>query len=328
MTSSTMTAELPQDGLTVLLSDENEISINGSCQELTAQQVIKQIFHQLDIDYENCEQEGAKLPVSLWACGRNLRLQLMPDHNIGDIRDKMKTLIKNIPSKEDNKCDIVFRLARNGFYDGEDEFIVDKVLLRLLYFEAKTNIESNIYPITCLEFNNMINLRVIKDLIEKRLKNTDEIEDLTTSDSHRIESKTLAPMRSTRLEVPIDCPAAAKAIKSELTYKNTIRKKFLTRSVSMYAKRQESRTEQFEQMDLDELLAKYLSICRTLDCYGGFIFEGQMERSFIESITHRAYYDKKVSIIINKNGLHVVNMQCPVGHLGRFVLLYLINLMF
>lgn len=254
----------------------------------TAQQVLEEIFTQNGIDAKDEDSTA----LALWVCARGLRLQMMPDQKLGDTRRKMSQMVKNIPS--DQKCctiesvepEIVFRVARNGFYTKEDEKIEDVHICRLLYYEAKGNIQENIYPRTALDPDQVIALRIIEALIDKKITSNDDAD--------------LA-----------DRQAVVKKISSELSYKNSLRKRVLTRSYSKCAAKRQNSTPDFEHLNEAQLYQHYLHICRKLDCYGGFIFEGQMERSFLESLTHGEYYDNKVGIIINPKGLHIVNLHCP-----------------
>lgn len=278
MTTSTEEA----NNVVVHLSFGPPISVNGDVNR-TAQQVIDEIYTKNGIDIKDEDSTA----LALWACGKNLRLQMMPEQILSDTKDKMTKMIKNIPSDcAEDSSEIVFKLARNGFYTKEDDKIDDAYICSLLYYEAKNNIKENIYPRTELGDDQIIALRIIEALIDKKTSHEDS---------------------------EIDRQAVVKKISSELSYKNSLKKRFLTRSMSKCAAKRQNSTPDFENLTEKELYQNYLKICRMLECYGGFIFEGQMERSFLESLTHGEYYDKKVGIIINPKGLHIVNLHCPVS---------------
>lgn len=278
-----MTAKEESNNVVVHLSNGESIVVNADV-NWTAQQVIDEIYTKNGIDIKDEDSTA----LALWACGKNLRLQMMPEQILSVTKDKMAKMIKNIPSDcADESSDIVFKLARNGFYTKDDEKIDDAYICSLLYYEAKNNIKENIYPRTELGGDQIIALRIIEALIDKK----------TSPDDSEL----------------FDRQAVVKKISSELSYKNSIKKRFLTRSMSKCAAKRQNSTPDFENLNEKQLYQNYLRICRKLDCYGGFIFEGQMERSFLESLTHGEYYDKKVGIIINLIGLTIVNIHCPVS---------------
>ncbi|KAI2801414.1 hypothetical protein RDWZM_008424 [Blomia tropicalis] len=270
-------------------------------------------------DYDEAQRNMFIKCFGLWVCGKNLCLQLMPEHSVCQTYTTMQTMVKDMfvhesrPTKFSDQ--IIFCLKRNGFSDYDDCKITNKVWLKLLYHEARVNIKNNIYPLMWVHCNDdkekdnskklkpkksidkMLDIAIIENAIEKKV-NTGETDSLSDSQLNLV--------------------LTAKTVNKELKYQNSIKKHLLVRRVSKCAlKRQnsnqsESSIPDYEKMTLRKLYQTYLSICQKyLDCYGGFIFEGQMERGLIDSLTHNQYYDKQIAIIINRKGLHLINLQCP-----------------
>ncbi|KAF7487616.1 hypothetical protein SSS_03907 [Sarcoptes scabiei] len=186
---------------------------------------------------------------------------------------EVKTKMMSLLKRKNFICR--FRLGRNGYLRiEEEESIKDHKLLKFLYLEAKENIRNNFYPLSNLQ-------RVELDKIQFMLE-----EDAKTSTFYKVFKQ------KTRT---LSCRNSLKRMRNQF-------------QLLKYARNQDG----FEEKSKIDLYREYLQKCHQfVPCYGGFFYEGQMERSIRESILHKRFYDKKILVAINQNGLHLINLECP-----------------
>lgn len=188
---------------------------------------------------------------------------------------EVKTKMMSLLKRKNFICR--FRLGRNGYLRiEEEESIKHHKLLKFLYLEAKENIRNNFYPLSNLQ-------RVELDKIQFMLE-----EDAKTSTFYKVFKQ------KTRT---LSCRNSLKRMRNQF-------------QLLKYARNQDG----FEEKSKIDLYREYLQKCHQfVPCYGGFFYEGQMERSIRESILHKRFYDKKILVAINQNGLHLINLECPVS---------------
>src|SRR5699024_1927995 len=72
-----------------------------------------------------------------------------------------------------------FKLARNGFYKiSDEEQIKDINLLRLLYIEARNNVNENVYPLTNADRVKLGQIELLIEKIEKKINENTEFYDV------------------------------------------------------------------------------------------------------------------------------------------------------
>ncbi|OTF81443.1 calcium-binding protein p22-like protein, partial [Euroglyphus maynei] len=233
-----------------------------------------------------------------------LQLPLNRKHRLIEMKDKFKKLLK---TTESSSSFVQFRIGRNGFLSLKDEEkIHNEKLLRILFLEARDNVNKNIYP---LDISKRLKLWEIEYKINR-----------TAGYNHQqsVESKENGDD---------DLYMTLKKQAKSLSYQNSLRKTQnrwkMLKNVKKACMNLQTDTEKGDIVDRisprSQWYIEYLRNCReSIPCYGGFFFDAQIERSIIEAIIHKKIYDKKISIGINENGIHLINIECPVIHLIIF----------
>ena len=245
-----------------------------------------------------------------------LQLPLNRRHCLHEMKEKFLKLLKE-------KSFVQFRFGRNGYLSIKDEErINNKKLLRILYLEARDNINKNIYPLNISELLKSweIDYRINRILL--------------LADKH---NESIESSRSS-IEINKDLYKTLKKQTKTVSYHNSLRKTPNRWKMLMNVKKTCMNLQKdIEKIDSGyddvvdrinpemSLYMEYLDICRkSIPCYGGFFFEAQMERSIRDAFIHKNFYDKKILIGINENGLHLINNECPVNIFHNFSNFYLI----
>lgn len=269
------------------------VHLDGS---LSVKEAIDKIIEQLDIDYDVATIKKENFFAIAIEFG-GLQLQLAADNKLAESGEQMLNLFntKKVLAQCLNKCggeqtnpEVSFKLCRNGFLSIKSEKkITNCKLLKFLYLEAKEKVEKNIYP---LSPEKRLELRVIEQFLKS------------------IDSSNSEPCKRNSIYDIVE------KVYGEINYKNTLRKRTLKFKMLRYAKKEEDKFNvEPQKCGREELYHQYLAICHEIKSYGGFVFEGQMERSIMESILHLQYEDKKVYVSVNEQGFHIINKECPVS---------------
>ncbi|KAH9422130.1 Ca2+-binding actin-bundling protein (actinin), alpha chain (EF-Hand protein super) [Dermatophagoides pteronyssinus] len=232
-----------------------------------------------------------------------LQLPLNRRHCLHEMKEKFLKLLKE-------KSFVQFRFGRNGYLSIKDEEKINKTkILRILYLEARDNINKNIYPLNISELLKSweIDYRINRILL--------------LADKH---NESIESSRSS-IEINKDLYKTLKKQTKTVSYHNSLRKTPNRWKMLMNVKKTCMNLQKdIEKIDSGNddvvdrinpemsLYMEYLDICRkSIPCYGGFFFEAQMERSIRDAFIHKNFYDKKILIGINENGLHLINNECP-----------------
>ena len=261
----------------------------------TAQCVIEQFCAT-----KECQNlDKAKNVISVWAFFEKpepTELQLRSEHILTNIRDYVK---------KNHNCEVRFEFKRNAYLKIDKEAALlkdiqsnsnqdndeqsenedlkgDEFLLEFLYENAKERFHKNYYPFDKFD---LIDLLLIEAKIEKKDFKSQLVNHILSSE---ISSHYKMARRFKMLFYKFF---------NEIGFKST--------------KKSEN---------IIELYQDYLKICRRVECYGGFVFKGQIERSLVTSLTQFISRDTNVVLIINERGVHVINVEIPVSSLTKFVL--------
>ncbi len=295
--------------LVVFLMDQTEIclSIKGKTRELTARQVLDDVFNKLKsrrIEPKLKFGSEYKSLFSIWITSPYLELQLQPSHRPFSVLAKWdKHLRKHGPPElsEDpiliEKDEPTLSFQRNVFCNQsieEDITEADIGALYLLYFEAKLNVLDGRYPTEDLAqlaaYQLAIDLGIYEkteysvEYIRQHLKELIPFNYIKSSDGNKINGLMRTLSRST--------PSLKCAQSIHQKYKEISKEK-----LSEY-----------------KLLRSYLEICWTIPCYGSAYFSAQIERPYkskIDSIVN--HFDLEVWVAVNQTGLHLISKEKPVS---------------
>lgn len=282
-------------------SKRNRVEVSN---ESTCREALTSVFNELGIPLEHLDV------MALWAFWKpaesngtghvksEIAVQLDDDQVLNSVE-------RPSVMKTGQTWEVTFRMARNGLHYGtSDAEIENETLMDSLYVECLQKRRKNVYPIKSL--NKLIGecLRLEKNCELDEKQNGNNVE------NDQAES------------IEIDFEKEAQNVCNN--YQNTITRKRVVRQISKL-----SGKPQFQENSLKKNRSpkrEYLEFCqKNFSCYGGFVFDGQMERSLVEILFHGFdYCDKKVKIVVNQNGLHIITIQCPVS----FVLFRLFHINF
>lgn len=292
----------------ITISDDEKIEIDGN---KTAGEAIKEICQTKHLNCDtNCLNQ-----LALWVeCkiesnykhkeptdSDEIKLQLVDHLRINDVREKIIQNYSNYP----NKLEIEFRLGRNNSLNiKEEEKIEDENILEILFLDAKNNVVNNYYPLKRAIRAKLS--RIECEIRNRKSKGDDEnsFEDIFRQYTENLPETPWTKIRNL-MEISKKFKNQSPDISSTIDANGEE-----TDSVSSGS------ANSLTTKSLSELYREYLDICRkhAEQCYGGVIFKGQIERTLLEAVRHRCYYDKSVAVIImpNNQDLHIVNLECSV----------------
>lgn len=294
----------------ITISDDEKIEIDGN---KTAGEVIQEICLTKHFNCDCSDKLALWVECKIQSNNKHrepmdsdeIKLQLVDHLRINDVRSRIIENYSNYP----NILEMEFRLGRNNVLNIEEEKkIEDEKILEILFLDAKNNVVNNYYPL-----KRAIRAKLSKIECEIRNRKSKDDDESSFEDIFRQYTENLPQTPWTKIRNLMEISRKLKNQSTEIPSSIDGEE---TDSVSSGS------ANSYAIKSLSELYREYLDICRKYaECYGGVIFKGQIERTLLEAIRHRCYYDTSVAVVLmpNNQDLHIVNLECSVRLFNIFI---------